>query len=783
MEEAQALNVAIVGGGPGCKAILDMIFAEKLSQLRMKPIGVACTNPEAVGYRYAQEKGIYTTRDYRDLYSLEGLNMIIELTGRTEVADEISRTKPDHVRLMDHVAARLFWDVFQIEEARIAERERAAEALRQSMERLQVAHDQSIIYAKELNEEITERKHAEEVLQQSEAEKKAILDASVDSIRLVDKEMRILWANRTTTSILGVAPGEVLGETCHKILAKRETPCEGCPSEKAIETGQIEHSVLCARNGAGGEGESYWDCYGVPVKDEAGETVRLIQIARDVTGQVEAQKELKRRLDALKAVHGILFRVTKEYNLNGMGDVLQDITEEFYPRAETLLFLLMPQRDGFYFPRPERGHVEATCYDRARKRIQNSKLERDLLELLTTERIRPTCFGTKAECSAIIRDLAGGFNSWITVPIEVEDVCYGLFMVGSPSADVWVEDDLVFVESLIRQISGVIRYQISKEVREEAFRNQLTGPDKFMGIVGRSQPMQRIYELIQTVADSESTVLITGESGTGKELVARAIHQAGKYKNTPFIAAHCSSFVPTLVQSELFGHEKGAFTGATGRKLGRLERAHGGVLFLDEVAELPLETQVLFLRFLQDKSFERVGGERRIQVNVRIIAATNKRIEEEVKAGLLRKDFYYRLNVIPIHVPPLRERSTDIPLLTDHFLRTHCLIEGKEITGFDTKAMHFMMDYDWPGNVTELENTVARCVVLTPNRLIGVEELPEKMRTRPATSKGYSLAENERNLIVKTMHECNWNKHEAARLLEISRGTLYSKLKKYKLQP
>ncbi|MBW2195709.1 MAG: sigma-54-dependent Fis family transcriptional regulator, partial [Deltaproteobacteria bacterium] len=341
-----------------------------------------------------------------------------------------------------------------------------------------------------------------------------------------------------------------------------------------------------------------------------------------------------------------------------------------------------------------------------------------------------------------------------------------------------IEEDLAFVEALIRQISGVIRYQIAKEVREEAFRSQLTGPDKFKGLVGRSQTMQKIYRMIESVANSSSTVLITGESGTGKELVARAIYRTGKYKDTPFVVAHCSSFVPTLVHSEIFGHEKGAFTGAVSRKRGRLERAQGGILFLDEVADLPLETQVLLLRFLQDRSFERVGGERLVKVNVRIIAATNKDIEKEMKAGRLREDFYYRLNVLPIKVPPLREHVGDIPLLADHFLRTYSLVEGKEVAVFDAEALKLMMDYDWPGNVRELQNTVARCVVLAARDRISADVLPDRMRTH-AELPEYSLAKNEKKLIERIMRECNWNKHEAARLMDISRGTLYSKLKRY----
>jgi DNA-binding NtrC family response regulator len=295
--------------------------------------------------------------------------------------------------------------------------------------------------------------------------------------------------------------------------------------------------------------------------------------------------------------------------------------------------------------------------------------------------------------------------------------------------------------------------------------------------------MQEIYRLIQSVADSKSTILIMGESGTGKELVARAIHRAGRYKESPFIVAHCSSFVPTLVHSEIFGHEKGAFTGALTRRRGRLERAQGGILFLDEVADLPLETQVLLLRFLQERTFERVGGERLVEVDVRVIAATNKNIEEEMKAGRIREDFYYRLNVISTVLPALRERITDVPLLAHHFLRSYCLIEEKAITGFDNEAMKLMMDYDWPGNVRELQNTIARCVVLAPGRQIGVEVLPDKIRAGVTTSKEFSLWKNERDLIQTIMRECNGNKKEAARLLDISRGTLYSKLKKYDIRP
>ncbi len=874
MKDHETLNVAIVGGGMACKAIIGMIFAERLSQLRMKLIGVADIDPMAVGYRYAQEKGIFTTKDYRDLYQLEDLNLIIEVTGREEIVNEIFRTKPDHIRLMGNVGARLFWDIFQIEEEKVAERKRAEHTLRENERFLQTVFDAiqdgmvvmdcdlniiqvnpwmekthaaqmplvgkkcyaayqnrespcpgcpslrslstgnahseivphpseedptqwldvsafplknpggRVIGVIEYMKDITQRKQAEESLLESEAQKRAILDASIDMIRYVGTDMKIIWANKKTTEEFGIAPEDIAGHTCYELLLGRDDPCEGCPTKRALETGRIEHSIMRKPRIGGRESESYWDCYGVPVRNEAGETIRLIQVARDVTEQKEAEKELERSHDELEAINGVLWRLTKEFDLNGMCQVLHELMQEFYPGFDVWVFLLTPERDSIYFPRPQREEIRETCFDRAERKIRNLKLEEALLQLLTKEKMEAMCSTRKSsDCPTAIRELTTGFRTWMAMPIELEDRCYGLFVLGSPSADMDVEDDLIFVETLISQISGVMRYQVSKEVREEAFREQLTGPDKFMGLVGRSRAMHETYRLIQSVAGSESTVLVTGESGTGKELVARAIHQAGKYKDAPFVVAHCSSFVPTLVHSEIFGHEKGAFTGAVSRRRGRLERAQGGILFLDEVADLPLETQVLLLRFLQDRSFERVGGERAVEVNVRVVAATNKDIEREMKAGRLREDFYYRLNVLPIKLPPLRERIADLPLLANHFLRTYCLIEGKEITGFDTEAMKLMMDYDWPGNVRELQNTAARCVVLASGRRIGAEALPGRIQNQPGAVRDFSLSKNEKNLIATVLRQCNWNKHEAARLLDISRGTLYSKLKRYNIQP
>jgi len=752
MKEDKALNVAIVGDGSGYKEIMDLILSSRFKRLRMNLVGVADSSSETMAHRNAQEQGIFTTPDYRDLYKLKNLDMIIDVTGRDEVANEISQTKPDHVRVMDHVTARLLWDVFHVEEERNAERKRAAEALREDRRFLQ-----------------------------------NVFDAIQDGVTVLDCEFNIVRANPWMEKMYA-SQMPLVGKKCYRAYQKRESPCPDCPALRTLATGEA-HSEMVPYPTE--EHATRWiDVSAFPLKNPSGRVVGTIEHINDITERKQAQealgeseRELKRRHDELEAINRVFLKVTEEYNLNGMGHVLEDIMKGFFPGFDAWIFLLTPDRDSLYFPRAEKEESRETCFDRAERKFRSLALEEALLRLLTRERMRPTCSGRKKDdYPAVIQELTAGFRTWMAVPIELENQCFGLFMLASSSEDGEVEDDLIFVETLIRQISGVIRYQISKEVREEAFREQLTGPDKFMGIVGRSRPMQEIYRLIQSVADSKSTILIMGESGTGKELVARAIHRAGRYRETPFIVAHCSSFVPTLVHSEIFGHEKGAFTGALTRRRGRLERAQGGILFLDEVADLPLETQVLLLRFLQERTFERVGGERLVEVDVRVIAATNKNIEEEMKKGRIREDFYYRLNVISTVLPALRERITDVPLLANHFLKSYCLIEEKEIMGFDTQAMKMMMDYDWPGNVRELQNTIARCVVLTPGRHIGVDVLPDQIRAGASTSKEFSLWKNERDLIAAVMRECNGNKNEAARLLDISRGTLYSKLKKYDIR-
>jgi two-component system response regulator HydG len=315
-------------------------------------------------------------------------------------------------------------------------------------------------------------------------------------------------------------------------------------------------------------------------------------------------------------------------------------------------------------------------------------------------------------------------------------------------------------------------------------------------IIGKSPAMIKLLETVSQVAPSEATVLISGESGTGKELIAGAIHFNSRRKNGPFVKINCAAITETLLESELFGHEKGAFTGADRRKEGRFSQAHGGTLLLDEVSEMSLMMQVKLLRALQEREFNRVGGESTIQVDVRVIAATNKNLKDQINEGAFREDLYYRLNVVELEVPPLSDRKEDIPLLTKHFLEMFAAKNRKEIKGFTPKAMDNLIRYNWPGNVRELMNAVERAVVLTRSSYLDEADFPfmtdflienrqeDSIRSDARILQGEApLEEIEKKAILNTLQAANGNKSEAARRLGITRKTLHKKLKAYGVMP
>jgi DNA-binding NtrC family response regulator len=327
--------------------------------------------------------------------------------------------------------------------------------------------------------------------------------------------------------------------------------------------------------------------------------------------------------------------------------------------------------------------------------------------------------------------------------------------------------------------------QAMKAVREQHCLGQL---------IGVSEPMLQVLDFVQKVADSNSTVLIQGENGTGKELVARMLHFNSSRKDRPMVPVNCGAIPETLLESELFGHEKGAFTGAAQTRMGRFELANGGTIFLDEVGEMSLSLQVKLLRVIEEQSFERVGGSRTIQVEVRIVAATNQDLEKMVEEKRFRQDLFYRLNVIPIITPPLRDRQSDIPLLIEHFLKRFNHMKQSAITGFTPEALELLTTFQWPGNIRELENMIERLVVLKKQGLLTAADLPEKLHKKAAslpemkeqfirfTEDGIHLSNEveqyENQLIKEAMHKANGVTARAAQLLHVNRTTLVEKLKR-----
>ena len=312
-------------------------------------------------------------------------------------------------------------------------------------------------------------------------------------------------------------------------------------------------------------------------------------------------------------------------------------------------------------------------------------------------------------------------------------------------------------------------------------------------IIGHSPAMEQLLETVAQVAPSEATVLITGESGTGKELIAGAIHFNSPRKSGPFVKLNCAAITETLLESELFGHEKGSFTGAERRKDGRFLQAHGGSLFLDEISEMSSTMQVKLLRVLQEREITRVGGETVIKVDVRVIAATNRNLLAMIKEGTFREDLYYRLNVVSLEIPPLRERREDIPLLAQHFLKMFAAQNRKEIKGFTPQGMDHLIRYDWPGNVRELMNTAERGVVLALSEYLDEADLPMIQASPPPPAQDFrffgdingdtSLDDIEKTTILRTLKAAGGNKSEASRRLGITRKTLHKKLKKYGVMP
>jgi DNA-binding NtrC family response regulator len=357
-------------------------------------------------------------------------------------------------------------------------------------------------------------------------------------------------------------------------------------------------------------------------------------------------------------------------------------------------------------------------------------------------------------------------------------------------ADDYIAKGRLQIDELELRIARALRQQ-NLEVENVTLRQQLETKFGMENIVGESPAMQEVFDVVRQVAPTRANVLLLGESGTGKELIARAIHQLSPRNRAPMVTVHSAALSPTLLESELFGHEKGAFTGAHERRVGRFEQAQGGTLFLDEIGEIDATIQIKLLRFLGERTFERVGSNKTLTADVRLIAATNKNLEELMKAGTFREDLFFRLRGMEIHLPPLRERRGDVPLLAQTFMREFAKENGKDVKDFTAEALATLINYSWPGNVRELRSAIEHAVVLCRGDRITLRDLPPSARggaaagtssQKAAANNEFTVKDAEKQLIMRVLKEANGNRTEAARKLGMSRRTLHRKLHHYHLE-
>ncbi len=371
-----------------------------------------------------------------------------------------------------------------------------------------------------------------------------------------------------------------------------------------------------------------------------------------------------------------------------------------------------------------------------------------------------TAHGTIRSAVQALRD---GAEDYLTKPIEVEELEH-------------------LLDRILKRQRLVAEAQLLRERLDEKY--------SFESIIGRSPEMLEVYRLVEQVAPTQASILITGESGTGKELIAQALHQRSPRRAGPFVKVSCAALPETLLESELFGHERGAFTGALAQRPGRFEAAAGGTIFLDEVGDIPLGMQIKLLRFLQERQFERVGGNRTLTVDVRVIAATHRNLKVLIEEGRFREDLFYRLNVIEIPLPPLRARRDDVQLLLHYFVAKFAAENGRQVTGVDDETLAALMNYPWPGNVRELEHAVERAVILSTAPELDLALFPSLPKPHESVSRsgvpaipGASMDEIERDAILKTLEACGGSTSRAARILNISPRTIQYKLKHYRAQP
>ncbi|HID92631.1 MAG TPA: PAS domain-containing protein [bacterium (Candidatus Stahlbacteria)] len=555
-----------------------------------------------------------------------------------------------------------------------------------------------------------------------------LIYALADGVVTIDSELRIVSFNLGAQRITGYTPQQAYGLPCRDIF--RANFCDkDCPVKRTIRTGEAVSGArvdIVAYDGR--KIPIYVNT--TPLKDTKGKVIGAVQTFRNIlelhTLVSELVKEKNRLLAILESIGDGVFTVDTNWKITSFNRAAERIT-------------------GF----SKKEAIGKPCHSIFRSNI-------------CTERcpLRQTLETHKPIANFEMEILS---KTGKKVPISV-----GTALL------IDEEGEIAGGVEVFRDLSPL--KHLSEELKERY---------SFGNIIGKNPKMQEIYDLLKTVSETSSTVLIQGETGTGKELVARAIHYNSTRHDKPFIKVSCAALPETLLESELFGYMKGAFTDAVKDKPGRFELANKGTIFLDEVGEIPKSVQAKLLRVLEEQEFERLGGTKTIKVDVRIIAATNKDLREAINRNEFREDLYYRLNVVSIHLPPLRERSDDIPLLVNHFIEKFNQKTGKHIASVSQDAMDILIDYHWPGNVRQLENAIEHAFVHCQGKIIQPQHLPDeivpegKVMVENALAAENPFDELEKQVILETLRKNNWDTRKVAHVLQISRTTLWRKLKKY----
>lgn len=554
-------------------------------------------------------------------------------------------------------------------------------------------------------------------------------DTFSDGVVAIDKDLKIIGFSRGAERITGYTAEEVMGFTCKEVF-KSDICKEGSPIKKALKTGEMFINLKVEVENFNRE-KIIISLNITPLKDKRGDIVGAVMNFRDV-GEVyrltaQLFKETARLQSILNSIADGVFTVDTEWRITSFNPSAERITG--YKREE---IIGKPCHYAF-----RNKLCEAECP--LRKTIETGE---------SIHNFEMEIINAKGEI----------------IPISV-----------STALLVDEEGEIIGGVETFRDLSTLKR--LKEELKERY---------GFGNIIGRDTRMQEVYNLIQTVSETSSTVLIQGETGTGKELVARAIHYNSPRKDKPFIKVSCAALPETLLESELFGYKRGAFTGAVRDKPGRFELADKGTIFLDEIGEIPLSIQVKLLRVLEEKEIEPLGSTRPVKVDVRIIAATNRDLKKAVREGKFREDLYYRLNVVSIFLPPLRERKEDIPLLVKHFIKRFNKRMGKGIDSVSKEAMDALIDYSWPGNVRELENAIEHAFIYCKGRVIEVRDLPkEVIKQRRLLEKSLTsdnpLEEMEKEIIWEILNYNKGDRKKTASMLKISRTTLWRKMKRYEI--